>query len=84
MRGRIQSRSSVSQVKGENFYRDAKQVKLLKVLSGGKAVRDRNGKIIPSCSIQKGDEMRRRPEECGQIGGGSVRLVLVVSLFLRA
>ena len=81
------SRSSVSQhhqqkVKGENFYRDAKQVKRLKMLSGGKAVRDRNGKIIPSCSIQKGDEMRRRPEECGQIGGGSVRLVLVVSLFL--
>ena len=39
--------------KGENFYRDAKSVKRLKMLSGGKAVRDRDGKIIQAAAFQK-------------------------------
>ena len=55
------TRSSVSQislqkVKGENFYRNAKQVKRLKMLSGGKAVRDRDGKIIQAAAFQKGED----------------------------
>ncbi len=54
------TRSSSSQVsqklKGENFYRDAKQVKRLKMLSGGKAVRDRDGKIIEAAAFQKGED----------------------------
>jgi len=55
------SRSSTSQVslqksKGENFYRNAKQVKRLKMLTGGKAVRDRDGKIIEAAAFQKGED----------------------------
>ena len=55
------SRSSSSQVslqksKGENFYRNAKQVKRLKMLTGGKAVRDRDGKIIEAAAFQKGED----------------------------
>lgn len=55
------SRSSISQVslqkiKGENFYRNAKQVKRLKMLTGGKAVRDRDGKIIEAAAFQKGED----------------------------
>ncbi|KAI0301510.1 NGP1NT-domain-containing protein [Russula brevipes] len=54
------TRSSGSQnlqkVKGENFYRNAKQVKRLKMLTGGKAVRDRDGKIIQAAEFQKGED----------------------------
>lgn len=52
------SSSSVSlkKVKGENFYRDAKQVSRLKMLSGGKAVRDKDGKIIQAAAFQKGED----------------------------
>ncbi|KAF8268444.1 NUC091 domain-containing protein [Lactarius quietus] len=55
------TRSSTSQEsrqksKGENFYRDAKQVKRLKMLTGGKAVRDRDGKIIEAAAFQKGED----------------------------
>lgn len=55
------ARSSTSQyplqkVKGENFYRNAKQVKRLKMLTGGKAVRDRDGKIIQAAAFQKGED----------------------------
>jgi nuclear GTP-binding protein len=55
------TRSSASQVslqktKGENFYRDAKQVRRLKMLTGGKAVRDRDGKIIEAAAFQKGED----------------------------
>ena len=52
------ARSSVSlkKVKGENFYRDAKTVKRLKMLSGGKAVRDKDGKIIEAAAFQKGED----------------------------
>jgi hypothetical protein len=50
------SQNSLQKVKGENFYRDAKQVKRLKMLSGGKAVRDRDGKIIQAAAFQKGED----------------------------
>ena len=56
------TRSSVSQgphlakVKGENFYRDAKAARRLKMLNGGKAVRDRDGKIIEAAAFQKGED----------------------------
>ncbi|KAI9510774.1 NUC091 domain-containing protein [Russula earlei] len=52
------ARSSQQQqkVKGENFYRDAKQVRRLKMLSGGKAVRDRDGKILQAAAFQKGED----------------------------
>ncbi len=38
---------------GENFYRDAKAASKVKMLNGGKAVRDRDGKIIQSAAFQK-------------------------------
>ncbi|KZO91938.1 NGP1NT-domain-containing protein [Calocera viscosa TUFC12733] len=40
-------------VKGENFYRDSKAAKRAKILTGGKAVRDKTGKIIQSAVFQK-------------------------------
>jgi nuclear GTP-binding protein len=46
----------LKKVKGENFYRNAKQVGLLKMRSGGKAVRDRDGKIIEAAAFQKGED----------------------------
>lgn len=51
-------RSSISlaRVKGENFYRDAKKVNRLKMLNGGKAVRDKDGKIIQAAAFQKGED----------------------------
>lgn len=39
--------------KGENFYRDAKKVNRLKMMNGGKPVRDREGKIIQAAPFQK-------------------------------
>ena len=50
------SSSSVKKVKGENFYRDAKTVKRLKMLSGGQAVRDKDGKIVEAAAFQKGEK----------------------------
>ncbi|KAG1813956.1 NGP1NT-domain-containing protein [Suillus subaureus] len=47
---------SLKKVKGENFYRNAKQVGRLKMLSGGKAVRDKDGKIIQAAAFQKGED----------------------------
>ena len=41
---------------GENFYRDAKKAAKVKMLNGGKAVRDRDGKIIQAAAFQKGEE----------------------------
>ncbi|KAI7953419.1 hypothetical protein MJO28_005966 [Puccinia striiformis f. sp. tritici] len=57
------SRSSTSagpikqHVKGENFYRDAKKAKTVKMLSkdGGKAIRDPDGKIIKAAAFQSSD-----------------------------
>ncbi|KDQ62852.1 hypothetical protein JAAARDRAFT_168132 [Jaapia argillacea MUCL 33604] len=55
------TRSSLSQphlkrVKGENFYRDAKSASRLKMVSGGKPIRDRKGKIIQAAEFQKGED----------------------------
>jgi len=47
---------SLKKVKGENFYRNAKQVARLKMLSGGKPVRDKDGKIIQAAAFQKGED----------------------------
>ncbi|KAK2464752.1 hypothetical protein APHAL10511_003170 [Amanita phalloides] len=46
---------SLKKVKGENFYRNAKQVARLKMLTGGKAVRDKDGNIIQAAAFQKGE-----------------------------
>jgi len=60
--GKTKSSSSASggmtlkRVKGENFYRDAKAASRLKMLNGGKAVRDKNGKIIQAAAFQKGED----------------------------
>ena len=55
---RSSSSSSVSlkKVKGENFYRNAKQVARSKMLTGGKAIRDKDGKIIQAAAFQKGED----------------------------
>ena len=50
------SKISIAKVKGENFYRNAKQVGRLKMLNGGKAVRDKNGRIIQAAAFQKGED----------------------------
>jgi len=50
------SKVSLAKVKGENFYRNAKQVGRLKMLNGGKAVRDKDGKIIQAAAFQKGED----------------------------
>jgi nuclear GTP-binding protein len=47
---------SLKRVKGENFYRDAKTVKRLKMLTGGKPVRNPDGKIIEAAAFQKGED----------------------------
>ncbi|KAG1742753.1 NUC091 domain-containing protein [Suillus paluster] len=47
---------TLKKVKGENFYRNAKQVGRLKMLSGGKAIRDKDGKIIQAAAFQKGED----------------------------
>lgn len=46
----------IKKTKGENFYRDAKTVNRLKMLSGGKAIRDKSGKIIQAAAFQKGED----------------------------
>ncbi|THV05205.1 NGP1NT-domain-containing protein [Dendrothele bispora CBS 962.96] len=50
------SKISLKKVKGENFYRNAKQVARLKMLNGGKPVRDKDGKIIQAAAFQKGED----------------------------
>lgn len=47
---------SMAKVKGENFYRNAKQVARLKMMNGGKAVRDKTGKVIQAAAFQKGED----------------------------
>lgn len=46
----------IKKVKGENFYRNAKQVARLKMLNGGKPIRDKDGKIIQAAAYQKGED----------------------------
>ena len=53
---RSSSSISLKKVKGENFYRNAKQASRLKMLNGGKPIRDRDGKIIQAAAFQKGED----------------------------
>ncbi|KAF9235127.1 NGP1NT-domain-containing protein [Melanogaster broomeanus] len=46
---------TLKKVKGENFYRNAKQAARVKLLTGGKAVRDKDGKVIQAAAFQKGE-----------------------------
>ncbi|KAF8913176.1 NUC091 domain-containing protein [Gymnopilus junonius] len=55
-RSSTSSSVSLKKVKGENFYRNAKQVGRLKMLNGGKPVRDKDGKIIQAAAFQKGED----------------------------
>ncbi|KAK0748306.1 NUC091 domain-containing protein [Apiosordaria backusii] len=45
-------------VKGENFYRSAKKVKTLNILKEGKAIRNKDGKVVKAASFQS----RERPK----------------------
>jgi nuclear GTP-binding protein len=47
---------TLKRVKGENFYRDAKQASRVKMLNGGKPVYDRDGKIKEAAAFQKGED----------------------------
>lgn len=50
------SGTGMKRVKGENFYRDAKKAAKVKMLTGGKPVYGRDGKIIEAAAFQKGEE----------------------------
>lgn len=39
-------------LKGENFYRDAKKIKYINMLKGGKATRNSQGRIIQAAAFQ--------------------------------
>ncbi|KAI8849280.1 NUC091 domain-containing protein [Chytridium lagenaria] len=47
-----QSLTNVTRIKGTNFYRDAKKVRQVNLLKGGKPVRNAAGKIIKSAVLQ--------------------------------
>ncbi|KAF8529776.1 NGP1NT-domain-containing protein [Hysterangium stoloniferum] len=47
---------TLKRVKGENFYRDAKKASRVKMLTGGKPVYDRDGKIKEAAAFQKGED----------------------------
>ncbi|KAH7924488.1 NGP1NT-domain-containing protein [Leucogyrophana mollusca] len=47
---------TLKRVKGENFYRNAKQASRLKMLNGGKPIRDKDGKITQAAAFQKGED----------------------------
>ncbi|CBQ70364.1 related to NOG2-GTPase involved in ribosomal large subunit-nucleus export [Sporisorium reilianum SRZ2] len=51
--------TGIKRVKGENFYRDAKKAKVVKLLSkdaiASKAIRDKNGKIIQAAEFQSSE-----------------------------
>ncbi|KAG8836394.1 GTPase required for pre-60S ribosomal subunit nuclear export and maturation [Serendipita sp. 399] len=49
------SEKGIKRVKGENFYRDAKKAAKVKMLTGGKPVYDRDGKLIRAAAFQKGE-----------------------------
>ena len=46
----------IKKVKGENFYHNAKTVGRLKMLNGGKAIRDKDGRIVQAAAFQKGED----------------------------
>ncbi|WVQ76756.1 nucleolar GTP-binding protein 2 [Cryptococcus sp. DSM 104548] len=50
------SEFTMKRVKGENFYRDAKSASKVKMLNGGKPVRDKDGVITEAAAFQKGEK----------------------------
>ncbi|CEG72461.1 Putative Nucleolar GTP-binding protein 2 [Rhizopus microsporus] len=48
-------RAKNMRVKGENFYRDAKKIKYINMLKGGKAIRDSQGKIVQAAEYQSSE-----------------------------
>ncbi|CAG8776243.1 7906_t:CDS:2, partial [Acaulospora morrowiae] len=54
------SLASNLKVKGENFYRDAKKVKFVNMLKGGKAKRNAKGKIVKSAPYQSREVITAR------------------------
>ncbi|KAJ6520491.1 NUC091 domain-containing protein [Mycena sanguinolenta] len=50
------SKITLKRVKGENFYRNAKQAARVKMLNGGKPIRDKDGKITQAAAFQKGED----------------------------
>ncbi|CED84206.1 ngp1nt-domain-containing protein [Phaffia rhodozyma] len=55
-RGGEQGEFTLKRVKGENFYVNAHAARKKKLLTGGKAIRDRDGKITEQAAFQKGEE----------------------------
>lgn len=53
-------RATNVRVKGENFYRDAKKLRYINMLKGGKAVRDSKGKIIKAAEFQSSEAKTAR------------------------
>ncbi|KIJ54063.1 hypothetical protein M422DRAFT_25036 [Sphaerobolus stellatus SS14] len=53
---RSSSEPHLKRIKGENFYRDAKAAKRVKLLNGGKPVYGRDGKIVQAAAFQKGED----------------------------
>ncbi|OAD67333.1 hypothetical protein PHYBLDRAFT_97742, partial [Phycomyces blakesleeanus NRRL 1555(-)] len=53
-------RATNLRVKGENFYRDAKKVKYVKMLKGGKATRDAQGRIVKAADFQSSEAVTAR------------------------
>ncbi|CAI5760588.1 unnamed protein product [Candida verbasci] len=49
------TRDSNLRVKGENFYKDAKKVKLLNMYKQGRAIRNKKGEIIKAADLQSTD-----------------------------
>lgn len=49
------SETGLKKVKGQNFYRDAKKAAKVKMLTGGKPVYDRDGRIKEAAAFQKGE-----------------------------
>ncbi|KAJ3101036.1 GTPase required for pre-60S ribosomal subunit nuclear export and maturation [Phlyctochytrium bullatum] len=71
------SLTNVTRVKGTNFYRDAKKIRQLNMLKGGKPVRNADGKIIkpaeyqsrmPSGTVSRVDPNRRWFENTRVVG----------------
>lgn len=50
------SETGLKKVKGQNFYRDAKKAAKVKMLTGGKPVYGRDGKIKEAAAFQKGEK----------------------------
>ncbi|KAI9316753.1 NUC091 domain-containing protein [Dichotomocladium elegans] len=48
-------RATNIRTKGENFYRDAKKLRYINMLKGGKAIRDANGNIVKAAEYQSSE-----------------------------